>query len=188
MPDFVGEFVAQHAQRSEGRLGATVKQGRHDGEGQRLFARAIDHRQGVDHALKAFDRQMLGLHRDHQLLARRQGIDHQHAEQGRAVDHGVIEVLPQLRQALGNHQAQTALPRRLALKGGQCGAGGQQGDALVTGRQQQLTRQTLGHVALVQEQVVVAVFQGIGVVAEVAGHGAVGVEIDHDHALARLRQ
>jgi hypothetical protein len=54
---------------------------------QRLLARAVDHRQGVDHALQALDRQVLGLHRDHQLLAGRQGIDHQHAEQRRAVDH-----------------------------------------------------------------------------------------------------
>jgi hypothetical protein len=40
----------------------------------------------------------------------------------------------------------------------------------------------------VQEQVVVAVFQAVGVVAEIAGHRAVRVEIDHDHALARLGQ
>ena len=55
-------------------------------------------------------------------------------------------------------------------------------------RQQQLARQPFGHRALVQEQVVAAVLQAVRVIAEVAGHGTVGVEIDHDHALARLGQ
>ncbi|MCY1384840.1 hypothetical protein D9M69_731400 [compost metagenome] len=58
----------------------------------------------------------------------------------------------------------------------------------MTGGQQQLARQALGHAAFMQEQVVVAVFQAVGVVTEIAGHGAMGVEIDHDHALARLGQ
>jgi hypothetical protein len=40
----------------------------------------------------------------------------------------------------------------------------------------------------VQEQVVAAVLQGVGVVPEIAGHRAVRVEVDHDHALARLGQ
>ncbi|MNC53136.1 hypothetical protein D3C75_1025240 [compost metagenome] len=48
--------------------------------------------------------------------------------------------------------------------------------------------QALGHRALVQEQVVAAVLQGVGVVPEVAGHRAVRVEVDNDHALAGLGQ
>ena len=131
---------------------------------------------------------MLGLHRDDQLLAGRQRVDHQHTQNRRAVDDRVVIVLPQLRQAAGNHKAQAALPRSLTLEGRQGRGGRQQGNFLVAGGQQQLRGQALRHLALMQKQVVDTVFQTIGVITEVAGHGAVRVKIDHHHALARLCQ
>ncbi|MNE28213.1 hypothetical protein D3C80_1216480 [compost metagenome] len=157
-------------------------------ERQRLFARTVDHAQGADHALKAFDRQVFGLHRDHQLLARCQCVDHQHTQQGRTVDHGIVEILPQLCQGLGNDQAQATLAGRLAFQGRQRSTGRQQRNSLIAGGQQQLPGQALRHCTVVQEQVETAVRKLIGVVPEVAGHRAMGVEIDHDHALARLSQ
>ncbi|MNR48253.1 hypothetical protein D3C85_1674710 [compost metagenome] len=39
-----------------------------------------------------------------------------------------------------------------------------------------------------QKQVVAAVLQRVRVVAEVAGHRPMRVEVDHDHALTRLGQ
>ncbi|SST11661.1 Uncharacterised protein [Acinetobacter baumannii] len=39
-----------------------------------------------------------------------------------------------------------------------------------------------------QEQVEGAVLEGVRVIAEIAGHRAVGVQVDHDHALAGIRQ
>jgi len=131
---------------------------------------------------------MLGLHRDNQLLAGRQRIDHQHPQNRRAVDDRVVIVLPQLRQTAGNHQAQAALPRSLTLQGCQCRGGRQQGDFFVAGGQQQLRRQAFGHLALMQKQVIDAVLQTIGVITEVAGHGTVRVEIDNHHTFARLCQ
>lgn len=85
-------------------------------------------------------------------------------------------------------KAQAALPRRLALKGSQGGTRRQQGNAVVAGGQQQLPGQIRWHAALVQEQVIATVFQRIRVIAEIAGHGTVGVQVDHDHTLARLGQ
>ncbi|MNT25493.1 hypothetical protein D3C72_1610130 [compost metagenome] len=51
-----------------------------------------------------------------------------------------------------------------------------------------MSRQARRDSALVQKQVVAAVLQRVRVVAEVAGHRPMRVEVDHDHALTRLGQ
>ncbi|MDT4861450.1 hypothetical protein FQZ97_960560 [compost metagenome] len=100
----------------------------------------------------------------------------------------MVEILPKLRQALGQHQTQAALPRRLTLQSGQRGTGWQQGNPLTAGWQQQLSGQPLRYAALMQEQVETAALQRVRVMTEIAGHRPMGIEIDHDHPFASIGQ
>ena len=58
----------------------------------------------------------------------------------------------------------------------------------MTGRQQQLPGQTLGHGALMLEQVEDTMFQVVRIVTEIAGHRTMRVQIKHHDALAGIGQ
>ncbi len=122
------------------------------------------------------------------MLTGRQGIDHQHAEQRRTVDQHMIEVVPQLCQALGDHQAQAALAGRLTFQGSQRRAGRQHRQLRMAGGQQQPLRQALRNLTTVLEQVERAVFEAVRILTEIARQGAVGIKVHQQDALAFIAE
>lgn len=142
----------------------------------------------MQHALQPFHGQKLGLHRHDQLIAGGQGVDHEHPQHGRTIHQHVVVTFLQTFERSGQNQPHAVAHTGLAFQGGQGGGRRQQIQIFGFGRAYQW--QGIGLLALggARKYREDTVLNGVGVEAEVARQGTVGIQVHQQGGPTPARQ